>query len=151
MSFSYESPYPSFRQHASTSKDNIVIEPLVPEMRETLYPPVKEEFPQEEKKSLSEEKAKLALHKAKLQEKKKKWAENFLMNFYKKQELEEQTKQKMQAALSPPSQSETQYGIQEDYYQEPQMDDYQKYEVDGLHDQNGFYEEGFRYDYPWYL
>ena len=113
-----------------------------------MYPPVKEQFPQEEKKTVSQEKMKLAEQKAKLQEKKKKWAETFLMNFYKKQEMEEQIKKQEQIAplaLSPPSKDYTQYREPEEYYQEPQVDEYHKFEVDGLNDPNGFYEEGFRY------
>merc|ERR1711881_562308 len=66
------------------------------EMRETLHPPPEKEVPQEEKKSLSEEKAKLLEHQAKLQEKKRKWAESFLEHFYKKQELEKETKKQLQ-------------------------------------------------------
>merc|ERR1711892_58890 len=92
----------------------------------------------ENKKSLSVEKEKLAEHKEKLQEKKRKWAENFLQNFYKKQELEEETKTQMQLAVSPHGEDSLEYD------QEHLVDTYDQYEADGFYDPNGFYEDGFR-------
>ena len=109
------------------------MENIVPDMREPLHPPAQKEVPQEEKKSLSEEKSKLAEHKARLQEKKRKWAESFLEHFYKKQELEKETKEQLQQVLP---------------VEEPHSDgvvaEYDLYEGEELYDNPGFYEEGYR-------
>jgi len=129
--FDYDSSYPTTQQHASTSKDNIVIEEVqvqvVPEMRESLQAPVRKEVPREDKNSVSEEKEKLAEHKAKLREKKRKWAESFLEHFYKKQALEEE----LEEAL--PQQE------QQHFQPRPVVDDYSQY-----YDDHGFYQQGFR-------
>jgi len=134
LPFLYDSvsSYPTFQQHASTSKENIVMENIVPDMRESLHPPAQKEVPQEEKKSLSEEKAKLAEHKARLQEKKRKWAESFLEHFYKKQELEKQTKEQLQQVLPV-----------EELPSDGGMVEYDLYEGEELYDNHGFYEEGY--------